>query len=360
MTLLIAIVGSVDTGRAYDPELRYAEGAKQAAEQLGTELALAGYGIIVYTSAPGFIEADVVRGYIAAGRAEAGSIQVWFPQGAELATFPEAAQHRDLFDFHADDSRDWEVSFYRSLARADGLLLLGGGQSTFIAGIVGLTYRIPMVAIPRFGGNAEKVWELLARDRGTGLVTEEEIAAMGRPVWQESFAAQLVQILRDQQARKQAERDAERRDELLQSRQRRRESLVAGLLFLTAVMSIPLGFQAFEPGTTASYALLFATPLVAGAAGSAIRMVFESGSRKLTETAVLGLIAGGVSVILFLLSQLASTPDLLSGKGLAESQSRGLLLFGVVIGFVAGFTFEAVYKRWSSVEVGQTGPIEKL
>jgi hypothetical protein len=359
MTPLIAIIGSAEPGRGYDVPLRHLEAVTQAAEELGRELALAGFGLIVYSSAPAFIEADVVRGYVAAGKAVERSIQVWFPQGAEVTTFAEAAEHGDLFDFHADGSREWEVSFYRSVASASGLLLLGGGRSTFVAGIVGVTNRTPMVAVPRFGGYAEKVWELLDRDRGVGLATDAEIAAMARPVWQQGSAAELVQVLREQDERRQAERDAERRDELAQIRQRRRESLVAGLLFVAAVMAVPLGLQAVEPGTTASYVLLFATPLVAGAAGSAIRMVFEPGTRKLTETAVLGLIAGGISVILFFLSQLASSPDLLDGKAMAESQARGLLLFGVVIGFIAGFTFEAVYRRWTRVEVGQTGPIEK-
>ena len=72
---LIAIVGSVDaTRRDYDPPLRNATLAKQAAEELGGELARAGCGLIVYTDEPGFIEADVVRGYINSGSATPKSI----------------------------------------------------------------------------------------------------------------------------------------------------------------------------------------------------------------------------------------------------------------------------------------------
>jgi hypothetical protein len=82
----IAIVGSVDATRCdYDPPLKNAALAKQAAEELGCELAKARYGLIVYTSDPAFIEADVVRGYIKSGSATPKAIQIRFPQviGAE-------------------------------------------------------------------------------------------------------------------------------------------------------------------------------------------------------------------------------------------------------------------------------------
>ena len=50
---------------------------------------------------------------------------------------------REYFNEKVDASSDWEVSFYRSLSKVDGLLVLGGGPSTLIAGQIALspTYR---------------------------------------------------------------------------------------------------------------------------------------------------------------------------------------------------------------------------
>ena len=61
---LIAIVGSIDESRIYDPPLARVDKARQACEQLGCELATRGCRIVVYSNAPRFIEAHVVRGYL--------------------------------------------------------------------------------------------------------------------------------------------------------------------------------------------------------------------------------------------------------------------------------------------------------
>lgn len=108
-------MGSADPNRAYDPELKHADQATLAAEQLGRELARFGCHIVVYSSDPQFIEAHVVRGYVASGKAQEGSIQVRFPDGSPAATFPEYETNPGIFSFSPDPSRDWEVSFYRSL-----------------------------------------------------------------------------------------------------------------------------------------------------------------------------------------------------------------------------------------------------
>ena len=85
----------------------------------------------------------MVRGYVGSGQAAPGSIEVRFPDGAEAATFPEYETHAAAFRFQPDISRDWEVSFYRSLNDVDGLILLGGGRSTLIGGLVALGLGVP-------------------------------------------------------------------------------------------------------------------------------------------------------------------------------------------------------------------------
>jgi hypothetical protein len=42
-----------------------------------------------------------------------------------LLAFPEYTTHRHAFEERRDASDSWEVSFYRSLSRADGVALIG-------------------------------------------------------------------------------------------------------------------------------------------------------------------------------------------------------------------------------------------
>ncbi|MGE5762679.1 MAG: hypothetical protein ACM3ZF_01965 [Mycobacterium leprae] len=52
---LVAIVGSVDPTRSYDPPLRHPDVAAAAAGALGRELAGQGCDIVVYPSDPRFV-----------------------------------------------------------------------------------------------------------------------------------------------------------------------------------------------------------------------------------------------------------------------------------------------------------------
>jgi len=76
---LIAIVGSVTTS----------PNAPRAAEDLGRELAKAGFRILVYSSAPEFLEPYVVKGYPASQVAKSGSIQVRYSLGGLTPSFAE-------------------------------------------------------------------------------------------------------------------------------------------------------------------------------------------------------------------------------------------------------------------------------
>ena len=93
--------------------------------------------LVVYSTSPKFVsEADVVRGYVASGEAAPGSVHVRSPMGT--GNFAEYADHAELFDVAFDSSADWEVSYYRSLVACDGVLVMGGGRSTFVTGLIAL------------------------------------------------------------------------------------------------------------------------------------------------------------------------------------------------------------------------------
>jgi hypothetical protein len=351
---LIAIVGSADPTRTAELELTHVDRAGMASEQLGRELAAAGCRIVVYSGDPTFIEAHVVRGYVGSGKAVEGSIEVRFPDGSQAAEFPEYQTHRAAFRFQPDTSKDWEVSFYRSLVGVDGVLLLGGGRSSLISGLVALGNGLPVAAVATFGGNARKVWTLI--DPDSQLLEEGAHAAMAPPIWDDAAAGRLVQVLVGQHRRRLELAAARRRAETAGARRRTRDALLVMALFVAAMVGVTLGLRGLEPGSWPLYAVVLLTPLLAGAAGATAKTVFEPDpERGATVVAALGLAAGGISELLFLLSQLATSPELLSATAPdSTTRARNLALVGAGIGFIAGLTFESVYRKLSSVDVVRT------
>jgi hypothetical protein len=347
---LIAIVGSVDASRAQQLDLRDTDGAAGACEALGRELAAQGLDIVVYSSAPTFIEGHIVSGYAASDDVPPGSIQVRAPQRYGTAQFPEADSRPVLFDNRPDASEDWEVSFYRSLVETDGVLLVGGGRSTYVTGLIALAFRIPIAAVASFGGRAVRVWQALKRIHNDA--EPEEISLMGGN-WREDMAAPIVQSLIAQSQRRAARQEAERRDARKDERRASIGLLVAAVCVILALGLIPLSYS-FTPGTGTSIALLIAAPLFAAIAGAIVRHSFEKG-HEWFRTGVLGMAVGSVSALLFIAAQLLTTPDVLS-----SSDARRLLWFVVPVGFVAGLTFDAVYRKLRSQDVTRSDVLNQL
>ena len=63
-----------------------------------------------------------------------------------------------------DSSPGWTSSFYKSLAEVDAVILLGGGDTTYIAGTVALNDGKSVVAVGAFGGTAKTIWDELVFD----------------------------------------------------------------------------------------------------------------------------------------------------------------------------------------------------
>jgi hypothetical protein len=158
---LIAIVGSYNPEREKELGLRNLDLTAKASEDLGRELAKQGYRIVVYTGNPYSMEIDLVRGYVSEKNAQPGSIQVLYSQQKGQPQFKEEADYGDCFDFRPDFNPDWEFSFYQSLAQVDGMLILGGGPSALIAGLVVIGHRIPIVPCAGFGAAGGKIWSHL-------------------------------------------------------------------------------------------------------------------------------------------------------------------------------------------------------
>jgi hypothetical protein len=344
---LIVVAGSVDQKRTdYNPPITQPKQAKQAAEEIGAELAKQGCRIIVYSSSPNYVEVDAVRGFTAAApKGTESAVQVRFPLGDAAAEFPHSEAQAKLFQYHADSNTDWEASFYQSLRDADGVLLIGGAQSVLVTGHIALGYRIPLLALPQFGGASHKIWRTVRP--GHDLMLEDEKQIMGHPTWETTSATDCVRMLLAQYDRRQTELSSE----IIREREVRRRingrAVLAILFFLAALATLPMGLSQ-GVSQDAFVALLYFSGPLAGAAGSMIRSIWAASEpdRAMLQTIALGVVAGGTSAVLFLLAQLSS------GAAASPKQPTALV-FSVAIGFVAGFTSDRVFKKLAEADVAR-------
>jgi hypothetical protein len=341
---LIAIVGDVSPNRQFDPPMKSPDRAKKAAAELGTELAHRGARLLVYGGP--FLEADVVQGFVAGKPAQDRSILMWYSRDQAPPPFAEEADHPKLFERRQEKGADWEIAFYRSIARADGLILIGGGNATKISGQVAIGTRMPILALAEFGGAAAKVWETLSA--GEDLPNRNEINLMAQP-WADGAAAACVDALYAQRQRRHAVDGAP--SPIF--------SVLAALLFLGALAIVPWvwGQNALPVW------MLFFAPLLAGGAGAAIRPMIDRfrGTQEFAPavlaTVVLGLVAGGIAGVLFVTAQLTADPQLTDNAAKILQYAQRSIPFAVGVGFVAGLTSDAVFGKLLGLEVVRTSGI---
>jgi hypothetical protein len=343
MSPLVAIAGSAQVNRSYSPAVRDPEAAPAAAAELGAELANQGCRLVVYSSDPDYLERDVVRGYVRSGRAMPGSILVRGRYQQDV-DFEEAQRHPEVFAVVPESTDDWEVTFYRSLLTVDAMLLVGGARSTFIAGLIGLSRRIPVAAVAAFGGGAEKTWQRLSGERG--VATEEEVALLARP-WQPGAAGPIVAALCAQVRRRAEQERAAREAEGAAGRRTVAGLVTALILLLLALATIPLAYAA-PAGGWQQVAVLVAAPMFASVWGAIVRNAYD-GSGNWLRAAALGSAAGVIAFLLFVAAQLSTNPGLLDGDA-----ARQLVFFVLAIGFIGGFTSEVVYAKLRDQDVTQT------
>ncbi|WP_226487479.1 hypothetical protein [Streptomyces parvulus] len=289
----------------------------------------------MFSSKPTYIERDVVHGYAEACTAETPGNVTAYPPRHRSVDFALPEGSCVTVETVRDTSGEWEVAYYRRLLTSDGVLLMGGGQSTRIAGIIAMSQRIPVMPVAAFGGGAGQVWVNLDKVRND--TDDDDIALMGDD-WRAGSASRLVACLLAQRRRWLEAQAAIQREE-----RSRAWALNSGLLAAVVCLLGALGLliSAGDPGPAHAQrlAVFLSAPLLAAVAGALIRHTFDTGTGWL-QSAVRGLGAGGVSVLLYCASQLLALPDLLD-----HLDVRRLLFFTVPLGFSAGFTFDLVYER---------------
>jgi hypothetical protein len=340
-----AIIGAAEARPNQSPPIDVAK-AGEAARLLGTALAKRGHGLVVYDAK--YIEADVVAAYVAARpkMPDRGSPIVvrQSPTNGGMQRFPDEQLNPAMFDRVSDPSAQWEVSFYRSLANADGVVLIGGGNTTLIAGQVAIGARIPVLPLFRTGGAAASVWQTIAP--GVDLPLGPEVARMADEP-SEANAERWVDVLESQSKRRYA----------VESGPIVRHAVIAAILFVLGLLLAFGGQLTLDtPANPWPIGLLFIGTLLAGVAGAAVRMVFERryGSGPLVPpsmavTVALGLMAGALAGMLYVVAQpgdIKVTPD---------TAGLRLVCLVLVVATIGGLTAEAVFRKLLGIDVLRTG-----
>jgi hypothetical protein len=348
----IAIAGSIDMSRS-DLSISRPEIATESAKQIGRALADKGFGIVVYSSDAEFIERHVVAGYVSSDNVQPESIWVIYPRGSVQPVFPEQKQRPTAFRFKLDQDLNWEVSFYRSVYNCDGMLLIGGGQSTLVAGVLCVTRGIPLVCLEGYGGAGSKVWGLLSPSEQR--ITDEEKTLMGEVNDSFEWAAKVVASIDAQRERiDSAKRLLER-----QGKARWRGTLLQGFVSVIALGSaLVLFVVTWDANLSRSVLLtaLVAAPALAGTSGSMLRAVWETlavPNRPLTQSAalvaLLGSAAGTISGLLYVVAQLTALVP--GAHGELPSVAGRLVPFALLTGFLAGFATDAFFRKLQDREV---------
>ena len=108
----------------------------------------------------------------------------------------------------------------------------------------------------------------------------------------------------------------------------------------------------------------FTVPLVAGASGGVSRNLFDyyqgtisKPSHATPAAIVLGMLAGLVAALLFVVAQWATNPAIKELDGAVPNGLNLLIPFELIIGLIAGFTLEAVLTKIQSTDVVNTNPV---
>ena len=336
----IVVTGSALAGREYTPPLRDAGAASPACAAIGRELAKAGCDLVVFSSSDDYIERDVARAYLEAlDPAHPGTVVVRTPYDREV-DFGVPEQLRQFIEIRPDPAAEWEISYYRALLDADGLVVVGGGRATRIAGTLAVAGATPIIALAMFGGGALTVWQHL--DRHRNHATDEDMHLMAG-AWSDKSAARLVASLLGQIARRRETIRQQQRESARSKRSRTVNSLCATSAIAFSALTVWLGFRTQDTASAVGYLLV--GPLLAAIAGALLRDA-SADEQTTIWSAARGLGAGVLAVSLYVGSQ-----QLTNAEQLTADSARRLAWFLVPVGLAAGYTVDYVFAKLSRINI---------
>lgn len=322
-----------------DPTL--GQEAREYAQALGRTLAESGFGLVVYFSNDKSLEPHVVRGFVAAlpPGESAPCIDVRYSEAQSgQVRFKEQDTHPQVFHEDPFPGQNWEAPFYRSLAARDSVhaaLLMAGGQSTLNAGQVAIGRGLPLLAIDKYPGSARILY--------TELATRNPY-----PSAQNSSPSQLVAWLSNQH-QKEAERlrqDRDREREFARMKSQGRGTAWFAIALMALLATLSLGLISVD--TPRWFIVTMGGALIsAGATGALVRgLTTTTMTLEPRLASLLGVVAGLVVGLAYLIPQLIGAPQLLEPNASAvRAQDKIQFLSVALVAFTAGIGFDAIFRR---------------
>lgn len=343
----VLVIGS----NRFDSPVRYSETFEQnsnslfeAASQIGSELALKNHTILICSQNPDTVDVHVLEG---AKRASTkAQIEVHIP---DKSPDPYDSEMKDdaRMNLKRHLSPDMQVVHMEAMADAEALLVIGGSARSARTGIAAYMLGKTVIPVGSFPGAGREVWAYSSSRRDDfykGGLTDAEIDKLAEP-WKGEASAQFV-VNALEEVRKATIRSGIPHTVLL-----------AAILIMVIAMAgwvgfIGYGYRLITPGARA-VGLIFVSVSFAGLIGSSLKGLFElRNGRRLTQRDIvldiaLGLGAGFVSAILYLVLQVAVTGKA-HGINDEDDYVRISLLVSVVAIF-AGMYLDAAFANFDTV-----------
>jgi len=190
-----AILGRMSRRDPHDRALVDGTESKSGLYAIGSELAKAGWRLMVYDSRDEYVGTELARGYVESGAARPRSIRIRRPIRLDQKPFPKQSDHDDVFWDDPVPEDEWEAAFVPSISDADGVVLAGNGQFTLFGGLQAVGARMPVIALAGYGGITSDVWGVLKGQR-LRLTSDDELAVMAAressPDWAQACVAALI------------------------------------------------------------------------------------------------------------------------------------------------------------------------
>src|SRR5687768_15118932 len=162
----VAVFGS---WRSSDDDFSF-QGSKdefeKACQEIGKGLARLGQPVIVYSESQSTVDYHIVRGIVEVAGGGGNTyplVEVHSRAKKERPFTALAAQHPDLFRFHPQSHVSIEAAHLISIRESDAVITMGGGKSTYVAGIATIVARKPLAPIASFGGASGELIKDLKR-----------------------------------------------------------------------------------------------------------------------------------------------------------------------------------------------------
>ena len=333
---LVAVIGGL-----WNLDESTAAKAREAGKGIGAALAKAGFGLLVYFADDKSLEPHVVSGYVAALPDGAGLVRVRCSesQSDDVRFAEEDTAKAKIFDRKTFPGREWEAPFYRSLAEEDGVnavLLVGGADSTLIAGQIALARKLPILAVNSFGGSAAKIWRQLA------------YATPGLPSWgSQAVEAFVEELKKDCQAAVARKAEFRRRDEIVKRLgSQNSKAVYAAVAFVLLLVTLFFG-MVYTPVVSAYPIIMFGGLIAAGATGALMRSILWPSTETDPRTSLLlGGVAGFVVGLAYLIPQWVGAPGVLDVKATAVTWTDKIqFASAVLVAISAGVGFDTVFTR---------------